>query len=232
MRPRPAPRAPRSSSVVVTIDRHPAYPGVRSVTLRSDAGQVGQRLLETVAAPEALVGVAVDEQELLRAPERYAGFARRLTVVVERDRAMGLVREAATLRRLGAFVELAPAALGDGGVLMMLASLGVPVGVGLAPVLDAARLEPITRYFLRSPTLESPIEPLHLVATALGGDGRRGPTITGFYRTIPGRHLHVTAERRVSLSRALAAQGLFLGDLDGGEESWRGSPPPGRRPRR
>jgi len=208
--------------MVATVAAHPRLPRAIAVIIAAPAARLGPQLLDPTWEPEIL-GVIVDEREILRSSEQFAPFAHRLRVRAESTEACELVRRVHVLRRLGAVVEVAPAAVGDGTMLLRLASHGVPVAIGPESEPAPEVLRAVTRHFLRSPSQRSPIEPFFLIAAFLGGGRRRLPPLVDFFRTRPGRHVYVTAERRVSLSRPLALAGAFFGDLDDGFAAWRAS---------
>jgi hypothetical protein len=92
---------------------------------------------------------------------------------------------------------------------LIAASLGAPVR--LAPTTEWPRevLLELARYFLYSPTLETPIEPFATLARSMAE--LQGLTLTWPYLEILGRCFYVDKEERVTLSPRWAEAGRFFG---------------------
>ena len=172
---------------------------------------------------EALA-IITDAEEFVEGPQRFAQFGGRLVVEMTKPDWVTIFSSVPALRSLDALVEFRAESVGDGGVLMMLASLGIRVA--LRP--EGARpgvLGRLAAYFLGSPVLDTPIEPFFSLARALGASEGARPTLPELFLEQPGQHLYVDARGRVTISSRLADQGRFLGALKGGSlPAWQRSP--------
>lgn len=153
-------------------------------------------------------------------PELLAPLERTL-VVVASDPSPGGVLELQERHRPSMDYEFGPETVGDGTLPRMAGSLGMVVRLGPQPGWPAPALSAVTDYFLHSPTLRVPIEPLSQISMAMA-DGK-GVTLWRLYHETLGTHWYVDASNRVSLSERWARRGLFFGRVGDSLETLRGS---------
>ncbi len=204
----------------VTVERHPAYPLFRRVTMAIPPEQVTPDFCYRPAEP---IAVVVDEDRFVESPAAFDSFPGRLVVEMRPDPGLRIARVLGQLTRLRAVACFSADHLGDGSIPMMLASAGCPVVIDTDGVAPEGALLALAEYFLTSPTLQAPIEPFFTIARHLGDDRRRTPTLRDLYQETLGRHLFIDGERRVTISRRLGQRGWFLGWLDAGLAAWRSS---------
>ncbi|MBI5479951.1 MAG: hypothetical protein HY906_13885 [Deltaproteobacteria bacterium] len=204
---------------VTTMVDHPSFPFARAVRARITPDRIGKPLLGL-----QVLAVITEAEEFVKAPKRFAQFGGRLVVEMTKPDWATIVGSVQALRSLDALVEFRSESVGDGGVLMMLASLGIRVALppeGAAPGV----LGSLAAYFLESPVLDTPIEPFFSLARGFGASEGDRPTLAELFLEQPGEHLYVDAQGRVTISARLARKRRFLGKLEGGPlPAWQKSP--------
>lgn len=201
---------PGNAPIVATLQDFPGLPAGTELTVECALEEL-PRLAAGGVSPAQVRRKTVGEdrlQELVNAIDPGIGE----TAVVARSRTPRELLAGLALLRNTKAILVVDACGPDAAELVIAAlSLGVPVELDPAAAWTEEALLEIARYFLHSPALATGVGPLVGLLDWISGAERRD--LRELRRERLGRHYHVDAEGRVSLSRRLAGQGRHFGRL-------------------
>jgi len=194
-----------------TLELHdfPQAPTPNRVRVRTSTLDF-ERIASGELTADETIHVTVPASAFYEDASRYEHYGRALTVAAEDDSIPQLLGMVEALRKVGATLQYGPEAAGDGAVVIVAASLGIPVRLDPTGTWSSRVLRGLADYYLRSPSLEAPIEPFFSVARAMGDEESR-PTLWEISSERIGFDYCVTADGTVSLSRRWEHRGRDFG---------------------
>jgi hypothetical protein len=198
---------PGNAPIVATLQDFPGLPAGTSLTVECSLDDLPR--LRGGLSPEQVRCKTVGEdrlEELVRVLDAGIGD----TAVVARSRTpRELLAVLPLLRRTKATLVVDACGPSTAELVIAAVSLGVPVELDPAAGWTAEALREIAEYFLHSPALSTGVAPLVGLVDWLSATERTD--LRELRRERLGRHFHVDAEGRVSLSPRFAAQGRHFG---------------------
>ena len=208
------------SKFVIAMKGYSAGPALSDVRVTLSSLDL-RRLVRGRLRPGETRHVLAPESRFIEAPEAWGRFKKSMTVVAEDPSPRKLLAMVDALRRCASDYLFTPEAAGDGTIAIMAASLGVPVRLACREDWSEAVLANLLDYFLHSPALAVPIEPIYSLAGAIGQQHQ--VTLWQLFDEALGRNYFIDSEQRVSLAERWAERGLFFGNLSEGQNGFKDS---------